>query len=331
INLIQIMKNNNNFIIMITAIIILFHFSCNKKDEKVDTGGIVETNQIIDINCNTASGGGSVSGSWSSNITSKGLCWSKQANPDINDFNTDEGPGTGLFTSSLTKLEIGVIYFVRAYAQDANGFHYGPEISFQTLPCNPVTYGGQTYNVVQIGNQCWMAENYNYGNVINGSVAPQNNSVTEKYAYNNDTSYLSQYGGLYDWNEMMDYVPASNSNPSGVMGICPQGWHIPSDSEWKQLEMALGMTQAQANTIGWRGTNQGAQMLIGGSSGLDIVFGGMKQDINAYNGVPCDSWYWSSSDSTVGQYYRSFDFNSDQVERSLVMPLYGMSVRCIKN
>ena len=90
---------------------------------------------------------------------------------------------------------------------------------------------GQTYNTVQIGDQCWMAENMNIGTMINGSNDQIDNGVIEKYCYDNVPANCDTYGGLYQWNELMQY-----ETTQGIQGICPTGWHIATDEELKTLE-----------------------------------------------------------------------------------------------
>ncbi len=107
------------------------------------------------------------------------------------------------------------------------------------MPCGcvaPVLYEGQSYATVQIGDQCWFRENLNVGIMVSdhSTGVPHthcsDNDTIEKYCYNQDTEKCAEYGGLYDWNEMMQY-----GNVPGSQGICPVGWHIPSDAEWCEL------------------------------------------------------------------------------------------------
>ncbi|MBE0641364.1 MAG: hypothetical protein IH599_04965, partial [Bacteroidales bacterium] len=99
---------------------------------------------------------------------------------------------------------------------------------------------GKKYPTVPIGTQCWMAKNLNVGTMVNSVNTGSNhsdmsnNGIIEKYCYSNDTNLCSVYGGLYDWNEMMGYVTTS-----AVQGICPSGWHIPTDAEWCNLTTFL--------------------------------------------------------------------------------------------
>ena len=104
------------------------------------------------------------------------------------------------------------------------------------IPCPgtpTVEYEGRTYNTVQIFSQCWMKENLNVGTIIPGLQDATDNDTIEKYCYQDDTSNCEIYGGLYQWDEMMQYV-----KDEGTRGICPPGWHLPSDEEWKILSGA---------------------------------------------------------------------------------------------
>ena len=125
---------------------------------------------------------------------------------------------------------------------------------------------GQTYNIVKIGNQWWMAENLNVGtyvvSIYTGSSHSDvsDNGTIEKYCPDNDESYCNTYGGHYDWNEMMQYYPSDSGYIGTIQGICPDDWHIPTDAELKTLEMHLGMSQADADNTFWRGTDEGGKM-----------------------------------------------------------------------
>ena len=135
------------------------------------------------------------------------------------------------------------------------------------LPCPGVpslTYGGQVYHTVLIGNQCWMKENLNIGTMINGSLDQTNNDTIEKYCYLNDTANCAIYGGLYQWDEMMQYIATE-----GAKGICPTGWHIPSTSDWNELVAGLGGDNIaggslkEEDSIHWLNPNVGANNASG--------------------------------------------------------------------
>lgn len=108
-------------------------------------------------------------------------------------------------------------------------FQYATNIPCPGTPI--VEYEGQLYNTIQIFSQCWLKENLNVGERIGGEKNMHDDGRIEKYCYNDSEDNCMLYGGLYQWQEMMQY-----SDIPGIQGICPPGWHIPTDEEWKLLE-----------------------------------------------------------------------------------------------
>ena len=98
-----------------------------------------------------------------------------------------------------------------------------------------IYYSGQWYTTVQIGMQCWMAENLNVGEQVISPSYPSNNGIIQKYCYLDSPDSCLVYGGLYMWTEMMDY----NYTP-GTQGICPSNWHLPTIPEFDVLAEFLG-------------------------------------------------------------------------------------------
>ncbi len=186
---------------------------------------------------------------------------------------------------------------------------------------------GQTYPTVQIGNQCWMAKNLNFGvfkesiyeNSPDGHSDVANNGIVEKYAYDNDTSNFSIYGGLYDWNEMMNY-----NSTEGSQGICPDGWHIPSKDEFADLVEAAG-----GNQIG------GKRLQIGGSSGFNFELGGDRTLKGGFSPTASDSGViWTSTTGSDQKRACIFYFakDADNVSSHCASEkVRGYSIRCIKN
>lgn len=122
----------------------------------------------------------------------------------------------------------------------------------------PVTdYDGNLYKTVKIGSQTWMAENLKSTHYSDGT-------VIESFAYNNDTANVRTYGRLYRWAAATRNAASSNSNPSGVRGASPAGWHIPSEAEWQLLirnlggEATAGGKLKEAGTGHWASPNAGA-------------------------------------------------------------------------
>ena len=207
-------------------------------------------------------------------------------------------------------------------------------LNAQTFNCGDTlidTRDGKTYQTVLIGSQCWMGENLNIGNMVASSGNQTNNGQYEKYCPGDSLSNCDIYGGLYQWNEAMQYSTASNQ------GICPNGWHVPSDSEWKELEMELGMTQAQADLEGFRGTDQATQLVLGGSSGFNVLYAGARHGIQLNtSGKGQYSLIWTS---TIGSHSnpdkRGFYDYETRVYRgagnAIQSPDYGYSVRCLQD
>ncbi|OYT14511.1 MAG: hypothetical protein B7C24_17930, partial [Bacteroidetes bacterium 4572_77] len=200
-----------------------------------------------------------------------------------------------------------------------------------------VNYAEQVYHTVQIGNQCWMKENLNIGTRINGSQEMQSNSSIEKYCYDDNEANCDSYGGLYQWDEIMQY-----STQESAQGICPNGWHIPSDNEWKEMEIFLGMKQREVDNTGFRGTDEGRKLKSASgwnsngngtnSSGFSALPGGYHHSSGSFRSLgDYDAWWSSSEYSGSSSWYRHLYYDHNQVVRSNYGKTNGFSVRCIKN
>jgi uncharacterized protein (TIGR02145 family) len=210
-----------------------------------------------------------------------------------------------------------------------------------------VLYGGQTYNTVQIGTQCWLKENLNIGTRINGTLDQTNNGVIEKYCYDNNESNCTTYGGLYQWGEVVQYLNgASNStvwNPipnDNVQGICPQGWHIPTDSEWCILTLYVDPTVNCGNIL-WSGTNGGIKLKStsgwnnfgngNDSFGFFIIPGGTRQSPANFEEIFSVTHFYTSSEYSSSQswYWAFRDTHQDVFRNYISSKEFGHSVRCI--
>jgi uncharacterized protein (TIGR02145 family) len=186
---------------------------------------------------------------------------------------------------------------------------------------------GKTYKTITIGSQTWMAENLNIGARINGSANQTNNGIVEKYAYNDNDSNVNIYGALYQWDEAMGY----DTIPS-AQGICPSGWHLPTDAEWKTLEMALGMTQSGADSTEWRGTDQGTKLKEGGSSGFQALLSGYRGGDGSFYDLGSYADFWSSSQCGASTAWRRYLASGDAgVNRGSNRKVLGFCVRCVKD
>ncbi len=244
------------------------------------------------------------------------------------------------------RVFIGIMMFVLAVSlcvsSNANGrgLEHGRLPKFKALLFTCGTdqvkdADGNRYDTVRIASQCWMAENLNVGQQIQGTTDQTDNSQIEKYCYDNDPNNCVTNGGLYQQNEMMQY-----STTGGAQGICPTGWHIPTDWEWKVLELNLGMTQSEADEEGvFRGTDQGEQIKMGGSSGFQALLSGwynMEEDIFKDLG---DFGYWETSTITNEDppeiYFRGITGEPEWINmidrRKLDMRHHAHSIRCVQD
>lgn len=171
--------------------------------------------------------------------------------------------------------------------------------------------------------------NLNVGTMITNTATQTNNSVLEKYCYSNQESNCTTFGGLYQWDEMMQYVTTE-----GAQGICPTGSHVPSDSDWKSLGVNLDMTQAQADEEGWRGADQGTQLKIGGSSGLNLpLAGGRHYSSTSFFDANSYGYYWTSTQdgSSYAWHHYLYSGNSTAGRASGEAKSSGYSVRCVED
>lgn len=232
-----------------------------------------------------------------------------------------------------------------------SGFPDSPEESttctFQfatNIPCPgapTVEYEGQLYNTIQIYSQCWLKENLNVGTMIQGNENMADNDTIEKYCYNNAPDSCAKYGGLYQWNEMMQYT-----TQQGTRGICPPGWHLPTDEEWKVLEGAVdsqyGIGDPEWDIV-WdlRGYDAGMNLKTtsgwyGNGNGTDLFgFAGLPGGVRYYDGsffiVGFDGYWWSSSESSFDAWVRGLSCFSPEVGRYYDVKGIGFSVRCLRD
>jgi len=217
---------------------------------------------------------------------------------------------------------------------------------------------GNWYNTVLIGTQCWFKENMRTTKYPDNTVitkgppaagadwsidsawysCPPNSGNTAE-----DCAAAGSLGMLFQWSAAM-----YGDTIEGAQGVCPTGWHIPTDVEWKTLEGSLGMTVVEQNNTGWRGTNEGSEMaddvtdqiwtanvLTGdagfATSGLKIGPSGYRGTGGNYNVRSFETFLWSSTESGAIAWIRDLGYLITQVFRSANNKAYGFSVRCVKD
>ncbi|MDA3894311.1 MAG: FISUMP domain-containing protein [Salinivirgaceae bacterium] len=219
-------------------------------------------------------------------------------------------------------------------------------------------YDGNTYNTIKIGNQWWMAENLKTTHYADGTEIPlvedthywaDLNGDRGMCYFDNSSSNASAYGALYTWDAAMDGASSSEGNPSGVQGVCPDEWHLPSDGEWKQLEIHLGMTQVDADEVGYRGTNEGSKLagnidlwqageLLSnaefGISGFNILPGSTRLNGGTFNNAlnqVASFWTTTKFSGIEDAWFRYLYFEYPEINRDHNDIGDGRSVRCIKD
>ena len=213
------------------------------------------------------------------------------------------------------------------------------------IPCpgtETVSYEGQVYNTIQIFGQCWLKENLNIGDIIPNDQDAENNGIIEKYCHEESEDSCAKYGGLYQWTEMMQY-----SQIQGAQGICPEGWHIPTDEEWKVLEGAVDSEYGIGADI-WdeAGTYRGSDAGFHIKSTEYYNQNGNGDDFYGFRGLPANAInpqgsvyppgvqavFWSSSLSFLDLgIYHQLKYNEVGVYTGHYDLFVGMSVRCIKD
>jgi uncharacterized protein (TIGR02145 family) len=192
---------------------------------------------------------------------------------------------------------------------------------------------GEIYAVVQIDDKCWMANNLRYdvpGVYTSGPVVDTINSANPS----------SLYGRMYDWNTLMNGDSSSSDIPSGIQGICPNGWHLPSDMEWSYMETKLGMPMADFGSDEFRGehgtvmkSTTGWNLNTNGSnaSGFNIFPAG-DYESGIFNALGEDAVFWSSTKySGTFSWFRLLNFSVSGVYRNYGTRTSGASCRCVRD
>jgi len=186
------------------------------------------------------------------------------------------------------------------------------------------------YEWMWIGRQIWMIENLNIGTFINSYKNQKNNGILEKFCYDNDELNCSTYGGLYSWDEAMNY-----SNNKTTKGICPIYWHIPTEEEWGTLISYLkgqtGGKLKETGTLHWSEPNLNAT----NESGFTALPGGYYvhgEYSSGFFGKNSSGFFWTSQKNLSGREFIQLENSNDTITYKTIpnKEIY-FSVRCIKD
>lgn len=258
------------------------------------------------------------------NVAGNNKSFSAKIISTINNQNTDNIKYKGFTNEMKAKKsasiqEVEVIHFMIYSGENITKIADSPtesktyEVEFHA--CKDID--GRSYPIIQIGEQWWMAENLAY-NIGNGC-----------WAYDNNENNVATYGRLYSWET--------------AKTACPTGWHLPTDDEWKQLEMAIGMSQSEADDEGLRGTNEGTKLKATNSwtnngngtddFGFSALPGGQRNRTDDTFGNVGDygNWWSATEYYSYSAWHRNLGYDTTDVGRYDNNKAYGFSVRCVRN
>ena len=291
----------------------------------------------------SAISGGNITSDGNGAVTARGVCWATTATPmlGVGNFTTD-ATGTGSFVSTIGGLTGGTVYYIRAYATNTAGTAYGNQ---QTILTKLADDDGNTYNTVVIGTQIWMAENLKTTKYFGGAAitrvsldATWATLTTPGYDwFGDDVAAKPVYGALYNW------FAVNGGN------LCPTGWKVPADIDYRTLETFLGIPSDTVALYGWRGTvgrvgeklknTTGWDLVVNGvngtnTSGFTALPGGYRYWFNGtFQGESMTSYWWTSTENTndlTQAWYRQLSATQNLVYRGVVEKQAGKYVRCVK-
>ncbi len=253
-------------------------------------------------------------------------------------FGTAENPTLAKADHSGTSYDAGTFepatkYYWKIVAKDGNNHETPSDVwNFTTAEATPETctdYDGNTYPTVEIGSQTWMAEDLRSMHYADGT------AISNVVAYENNESYAAIFGRLYTWVDAMNGETETNANPSGVQGICPNGYHLPSNAEWLELIAHLGGSEVaggklkSTSTEHWASPNTGAT----NSSGFNAKASGWWETNYGFSYLSYGVAYWTTTKKDpVNAYLIALDYEYAQTfNPALGITINKQTIRCIKN
>ena len=308
------------------ALLSLVLFSACDTKQTIITIPVLSTIDVTNLTQSTGKSGGIISSDGGSTIISRGICWSTNINPTIADRKTNDGVGTGAFTSTLTGISADSTYYVRAYATNVAGTAYGNVVASLITDLD-----GNIYHKIIIGTQIWMVENLKTTRYRTGEGITNNKSdnawSTATYGawcdYNNDGANGLKYGKLYNWYAIND-----------SRNIAPVGWHVATDAEWATLVAYLGgegdagAKLKESGIINWTTPNTGAT----NASGFTALPGGYRSPAGSFGEIGDFGYWWTSTEyNATNVRYWYMNYNNVYVHKDYDVKSYGRTVRCVKD
>ncbi|MFC2129444.1 fibrobacter succinogenes major paralogous domain-containing protein [Bacteroidota bacterium] len=277
-------------------------------------------------------------------VTETGIWYSTDPNPEVFGTKIITDPLSLSFSINLSGLTQGTSYYYKAYAKCDLGTVFGDILTFQTTIPTVTDINGNVYPIVTIGTQTWMAENLKVLSFPDDVGIPyvetnQNWSdlVSTDMAYcyvDGDPANTDEFGLLYSWAAAMNGAASSTAVPSGVQGVCPDGWHLPSDAEWDILIASVGGEEVaggklrEAGTVHWSFPNTGGT----DDYGFTALPASYRYHVGTFGPVGNNAYFWTSTQSAASSaWYKYIYYNSVDVTTTSLGMDSGVSVRCVKD
>lgn len=347
----KIMRKNISLIKIIALTLFVAIFASCKKEAEPQ----LEIISINEISNSEALVLAKVEYESSNEIIEKGFVWSKQSGVNMENRlgSSTFGGGSGEFSHRIVNLEESTVYYVKAYLISNDIAIYSKELSFKTLetPSNIIPcpgcetiedIDGNIYRTTYVAQLCWLVENlkttkYNDGSEIDNVTANQEwkSTTSGAYcAYDNDEENVENYGMLYNY-----YAVESGK-------LCPTGWHVATDEEWKQLESFVDSEFGPHTDVwddeGWRGSDAAVKLKSesgwlgsGGTNdyGFTALPGGQRDEIAAmYQRKGEWGLWWSANEiEATNKYRRHISNHETKIARFPSHKNSGFSVKCVKD
>ncbi|MBN1650163.1 MAG: fibrobacter succinogenes major paralogous domain-containing protein [Bacteroidales bacterium] len=332
----RINKLNWKSSFLLSLLFPLLLVGCKKDEESTTSAPVLGETEISVITTSFGNCISEIISLGSSDITAKGFCWSSYPLPTIDDFISTNSSGdldAGFYSGIFNGFELNTTYYIRSWATNADGTGYGAQLEFHTPRNSILDYDGNSYSSLIIGNQEWLVQNLKVTHLQDGTEIP---NVTDHTAwealstpaycwYDNASANKDTYGALYNWATV------------NTGQLCPDGWHVPSESEWATLvnflggESLAGGRLKEPGIFHWISPNVGPgdsyfYALPGGKRGNSTVGDGEFLRMGSY------AYWWTSTEIDADNANsRSITNGSDYIYNYGNRKEYGLSVRCISD
>ncbi|MEN8251083.1 MAG: FISUMP domain-containing protein, partial [Bacteroidota bacterium] len=253
-------------------------------------------------------------------------------------------------------IESDTTYYYRITSVDPLGYEswFSDEVSITSYHPSVSDYNGNVYNTLRAGNQIWLQQNLLSTHYADGTILEDGSSIGDitgnyssqyQFAFDDDDANTLIYGRLYTWAAAMRGATSSDDNPGTTQGVCPDGWHMPTDSEWKEFELQLGMSEGLINKMYNRGIDAGGRIKLDStkywlepnlaatnSSGYTALPAGYRPPIGGFNHLKAYGYFWTATQEDISNaYLRGLHYNSAGIIRNRLDKAMAFSVRCLQN